>query len=196
MPKDAIDVQAAAAAADYDRKLQTLRGADTDSLKELAKSAYAEVARIRAMAAPMEENLALAQRILHERLLAEDRSVINDPDFVIALESAGNFPATKDDAAILRALVELRVDGDPIPPNELVEAAWEETPPPPQPIVKTNLTKLKSLVKKYGKPVQAIIDAHVSAPPKPKRFVFQPKEQHVRDASPAIGRADGEATPS
>jgi hypothetical protein len=159
---------------------------DTDSVKQLAKESYAEIALLMAQMAPLRSDFDLATEIIQERLEKENRLLVNDPDFFIGFEVGKPGPAQKDDAALYDALHALVIDGDKLSADILKDVAWEETPPPappPLPVKKTNLTKLKALVKTLGTPVQEIINAHVSYPPPRRRFVFQPKEHHVNTGS-------------
>jgi hypothetical protein len=189
MQSKTVDALTVADAQRRERRLLALRAADTDSVKELAKQTYALIAQQRAELAPIEDDHALARQVLHERLLADDRTAINDPDFTIAVVPGPSRAAERNDDAILHDLLNVRIDGEPIPFAEIEPAAWLEPPPPqPEPVAKTHLTRLRSLVKKYGAPVQAILDAHVPDPVKTVRFVFEPKEHYARpaDRKPAL----------
>jgi hypothetical protein len=94
-------------------------------------------------------------------------------------------PAIKDEVGLYDALTTLLVDGEPLG-ADLANAVWVENPPPPAPVKRADLAKIKSLVKKYGEPVQSIIDKFVMRPPATKRLIFEPKEvQHAR-GSPTV----------
>jgi hypothetical protein len=167
----------------FDEKIAAFRKVKTDSLKEMAKDCYAQIMRIRNTLAPIEEDFEIAKRIIFERLLAENREAVNDPDFLIVMQTKPS-PAIKDEVGLYDALTTLLVDGEPLGP-ELQNAVWMEEPPPPAPVKRADLTKIKALVKLYGEPVQAIIDKFVMRPPATKRLVFEPKEaQHGRGTTP------------
>lgn len=160
---------------DADHKRMELEKADTASLKEIGKSAYAHWAALRRQSAPYEEDMAMVKQILAQRMLAENRVKLIDDDFDIHVEF-GDPPITRNDDAIVQALQGLRIDDEPIPANDLTPAAYYFQPPTPKPEPKTNLTKLKGLVKAYGKPVQDILDKYITRGDAPfKRIVFEPK---------------------
>jgi hypothetical protein len=178
-----IDPLNAVDAARRDTKMTQLRASDTQSLKEIGKSAYSHVAKMRTLLLPYEEDLAMVRAILIERMVADKRATMIDDAFTIKLEF-GEAPVDRNDGAIVSELHALKIDGESIPEDELEGAAWMFTPPPPKPEPKTNLTKLKGLVKQYGKPVQDIIDKYIKKGEAPiKRLVFEPKEdQHAANA--------------
>jgi hypothetical protein len=135
-------------AARFDAKIASMRKVQTDSLKEIAKQAYAEVAIRRNALMPFEEDLEIAKRVLFERLLEEGRDTVNDGDFLIVVQSKPS-PAIKDEVGLYDALTTLLVDGEPLG-ADLANAVWVENPPPPAPVKRADLAKIKSLVKKYG----------------------------------------------
>jgi hypothetical protein len=163
-------------AARRDKKYEAFKTFDMESLKETAKVAYHHVARLRNQMATYEEDLALTRRVILERLLAEKRAVVNDPSFDIRIEYGKPPTAIKDDVGLYDALHSLVIDGEPLPAEVLAKAAWIETPPPPAPIKKTDLSKIKTLVKDYGDAVGAIIEKFVTRPPASARLVLEPKE--------------------
>ena len=168
-----IEAKDSAPLSRLEQRVAALREADTDSVKTIAGDAYAAAARIRAMMAPVEEDFIAATTILQERMMAAGASFLDDERFEIALvKTTGQ--ATKDDDRLLRELTAAKqIDGNPIPPEAIAEAISVVTP---EPEIKSNLTKLKTLAKKYGKPVQDIIDRCVT-PGAPKHtFTFKPKE--------------------
>jgi hypothetical protein len=162
---------------------QTLRAlvaaGDTASVKEIGKEAYATCARLANEMRPHKDTLDVVQDVILELLVNDGREAVNDPDFVIALEEKKSARPITDQAALYDALHALTVDGEPIPEELLREAAYIDLPPPPLPAKVTNLTKIKPLIKRFGKPIQDAIDACVSYSPSPRRLIFRPKEKHA-----------------
>lgn len=159
---------------------------DTASVKEVGKDAYAVVARVRNELRPAQDALDAVCEVLAEHLSANGREAINDPDFAIMLAPAKPLPPLTNEAALYDALYALRIDGEPLPDEVLGPAAYIEAPPPPPPCKRTNLTKIKPLVRKFGAPVQALLDQYVTRRDAPRKLIFAPKEQHVDHGKSAL----------
>lgn len=149
---------------------------DIGSVKEMAKSAYAEAVKLRNALRPHEAVFGVATEVMQEFLIASGRLAVNDSEFVIELEPEKSKPST-DEVRLYDMLHAMRIDDEPIPVDLLREAAYIDLPPPPVPMKRTNLTKIKPLEKRFGKPVTDAIAACVTRIAQPRRLIFMPKEK-------------------
>jgi hypothetical protein len=149
---------------------------DVGSVKEMAKDAYAYAARLRNELRPHEMVFGAATEVLMQHLLREGRMAVNDSEFTIELSPEKKIAVTDSDK-LYDMLHAMRIDDEPLPPELLREAAYIDIPVPPPPTKKTNLTKIKPLVKRFGKVIEDALTACVTYREQPRQLIFAPKEK-------------------
>ena len=155
------------------RYLALCRTGNIETVRDIAKAAYAQLARLEREAIPHAEEFEAATLALQETLRARNAKLLPDDEFEIQLVERKSAPIRNDDL-LYTLLHELRIDGQPLPAELLAKAAFEFQPPP---VRKTDLNAVRALEKIYG---TSVADARARAiQPQPSRWSlsFEPKKE-------------------
>lgn len=119
---------------------------------------------------PARERKALIESVLLKRLIDRGATVLAHPDFDVTVECKSSTDVLVSE---LMPLFTMATEGQ-ILTEDLAKALWWETPAP---VLRKHLTYLKGLAKKYGAPVQAILDKAVRTIAGVPKLSIEPKER-------------------
>lgn len=155
----------------------TLKLSDVDLVNAHA-DVEAHIDAINEKLRPARERKALIESILLKRLTDRGATVLAHPEFEVIVERKQSSDVL---ASELTPLFKMAVEGA-IDQKDLDKAARWETPPPE---LKTHLTYLKQLGKKYGAPVLAILDKAIRVTAGAPKLVIAPKEREQKKITAA-----------
>lgn len=152
---DALVPLDATLATRYEAQLARMRHASASELAEMYEGAYAEVAKLANLAAEHRDRMRLVERVYAERLESRKSTVLpsGSPSLSIELQPGARMEPIKNLPLLREKLEALVLDGERLDPKVIEEIVHWETP---DPILKSNLAKLNTLVKEWGEPVAAI----------------------------------------